>query len=160
MKKVAILALALTLLGGLSLAAAAQVAPSPYEKYLKVADVEGVTGLTGLKLVPRDPTKGAGGDLNFAQADGTLVLIANFMTLKAKDYPAYKAQLKSYSKGDVPGLGDDAFNGPPNDPQYFLTFRKGEWVVSLSSFFSPKDGKIFVPMAKQVELAKIIIGRL
>ncbi|HLP47097.1 MAG TPA: hypothetical protein VK469_14185 [Candidatus Kapabacteria bacterium] len=36
---------------------------SPYEKYISATDIANVTGITGLKLIPRDPSKGAGGVL-------------------------------------------------------------------------------------------------
>ena len=54
-----------------------QTKPAPGAQYLTVQDVEKITGLQGVKLVPRDPSKGAGGDLNFANKDGKLILMVN-----------------------------------------------------------------------------------
>ena len=41
-----------------------QTKPAPGAQYLTVQDVEKITGLRGVKLVPRDPSKGAGGEFN------------------------------------------------------------------------------------------------
>lgn len=160
MKRFGLLGLALVLLSGLAVAGAQS---SPYDKYLTIEDIQNVGKLTGLKTVPYDPSKGAGGDLNFALADGTMVLIASFQTLDQKDYEKYKTQMKNYIKGSVPGIGEDAFSGPANDPQFYIGFRKGTWVVTLSSFFNPdpaKKGATFLSMDQIAELAKIVIGRL
>ena len=46
-----------------------------YESLLTIKDVEDVSGMQGVKLVPRNPQVGAGGELNFALADGTLLLM-------------------------------------------------------------------------------------
>jgi len=42
---------------------------------LNVADVEKIGGMSGLQMVPKDPAKGAGGELNFAAATNKLVLM-------------------------------------------------------------------------------------
>ena len=92
-----------------------------------------------------------------------MVLITNFQTLNQKDYDAYKAQMKPYIKGSVAGIGEDAFSGPASDPQYFIGFRKGTWLVTISSFFNPdpaKKGATFLSMDQLAALAKIVIGRL
>jgi hypothetical protein len=41
------------------------VASKSYNDYLTAADIEKVSGMTGVKLIPKDPSKGAGGNLNF-----------------------------------------------------------------------------------------------
>lgn len=46
-----------------------------HEELLTIKDVEAVTGIQGIKLVPRNPQIGAGGELNFALADGSMVLM-------------------------------------------------------------------------------------
>jgi hypothetical protein len=157
MKNVGLISLSLVIiLGGVALLDAET---NPYDKYLTLTDVQTAGKLTGIKSVPRDPNKGAGGELNFALADGTMVLIVNFLTLDAKGYPVYKNQMKPYINAAVPGLGEDAFDGPGGAVQYFLTFRKGTWVVSLSTFFGP-SGKTFLSMDQLKALAKVVLGRL
>ena len=122
MKRFTPVALAMALLFG---AAGLCAQTSPYDQYLKPADIEKAGNLTGIKTVPYDPNKGAGGNLNFGLADGTVVLIATFQTLDQKGYDSYKTQMKSYIRGPVAGIGDDAFDGPPGNYPYFIGFKKG-----------------------------------
>lgn len=107
-------------------------APANYQKLLTVADVESATGLKGLKLVPRGSTTGAGGDLNFGNADGSLLLMVQFGN--ADLFKQWKAQPDVYNSA-VTGVGDEAFNGPKGGlSPYVLFFRKGSHSVGLSSF--------------------------
>jgi hypothetical protein len=157
MKRYALVVAALTLLGA---AAVLSAQTSPYDKYLTAADIEKAGNLSGLKTVPYDPSKGAGGNLNFGLADGTVVLIATFQSLQPKDYDKYKTQLKPYVKGPIAGLADDAFNGPTGNP-YFISFRKGNWVATISTFFNPaKMGQTILTMDQLLALCKVVAGRL
>jgi hypothetical protein len=159
MKKIVIIGLISAMICSLPAFSGAQ--SSPYDKYLTISDIQDAGKLTGVKIVPYDPSKGAGGNLNFALQDGTLVLMATFQTLQPKDYEKVKAQMKSSIKGLVPGIGDDAFIGPPNDPQYFIEFKKGTRVVSLSTFFNmAKLGQTFLNIDQLCALAKVVAGRL
>ncbi|MFC2164293.1 hypothetical protein ACFLT2_04780 [Acidobacteriota bacterium] len=129
------------------------------EKRLTTNDVEKVTEIQGIKLIPRNPALGAGGDLNFAMEDNTL-----FLTVAIQDSSMYK-QWKSeegFFHADVSGIGDEAFEGPSiGEQRYILIFRKGKKAVSLSSFFDMKaGGKPFLSQGQLRELAKIIISRL
>jgi hypothetical protein len=136
------------------------VASGPYDRYLTGADVEKVSGLKGIREVPRDPSKGAGGDLNFAAADGKLVTMANF--LSGDFYATYKKQ-RGYFKSDVKGVGDEAFIGPSSGPEYVLVFRKGDRCVTLSSFFNmggPPSQPLMLSKDQLIELGKIVAGRL
>ena len=47
---------------------------APEAQFLTVQDVEKITGFHGVKIVPADASKGAGGDLNFANSNGDLIL--------------------------------------------------------------------------------------
>jgi hypothetical protein len=49
------------------------------QKLLAITDVESAMSVEKLKLVPRGSTTGAVGDLNFAKADGSLFVMANFV---------------------------------------------------------------------------------
>ena len=139
------------------LAAATTPAQKPAGDYITIQDMEKVTGLTGLKVAPSDPSKGAGGDHNFADSAGNLVL----MTQKMSGRTMYEGnkKMKSYVKGPVPGVGDEAFNGPPGDYPYFLFFLKGDTSVSLATYFG-KGGKTRISMEKLIELAKLIASRI
>ena len=59
--------------------------------------------------MPRDPSKGTGGDLNYADSDGKLVVMASF--LSGDFYAKYKTQ-KGYFKSDIKEVGEEAFSGP------------------------------------------------
>lgn len=158
MKRAAALLLALILLGGVS---ALRAQSNPNDKYLSTADVEKAGKLTGIKNVPYDPSKGAGGNLNFGLADGTVVLIATFQMLDAKGYATYKTQMKSQTRGAVAGIGEEAFDGPPGDYPFFIFFKKGNWVVSISTFYNPAQyGKTFLTMEQLGELCKTVASRL
>lgn len=133
-------------------------APANYQKLLTIADVESATSLKGLKLVPRGSTAGAGGDLNFARPDGSLLLMVEFGN--ADLFKQWKAQPDFYNSA-VAGVGDEAFNGPKGGlAPYVLFFRKGTHSVGLSSFL---DTDTIKPMLSQDQLrsiAKIILSRL
>jgi len=126
---------------------------------LTVSDVEKVTGRTGVKLIPKNPVKGAGGDLNFALADDTILVIAAVQ--KAEMYDAWKQQ-DGFFHADVSGIGDEAFEGPGiGKARYILIFKKGRTAVSLSSFFNMDvGGDPFLNQEQLRELAKLMVSRL
>lgn len=125
---------------------------------LTVEDVEKVSGLKELKLVPKNPQVGAGGDLNFAQADGSIILIV--MIQKSSMYETWKNQ-EGYFHAGVKDIGDEAFEGPDfGESRYILVFRKGEKAFSLSSFFNMRaGGEPYLSQEKLRELARIIVSR-
>lgn len=129
------------------------------EKLLTPKDVEKVTGIQGLKLIPKNPVIGAGGDLNFAKGDDTVVLIANIQD--SSRYKKWKSE-EGFFHASVSGIGDEAFEGPSDgEDRYILIFQKGNKAVSLSSFFDMNaGGKPFLAQNQLRELAKIIISRL
>lgn len=129
-----------------------------YDKYLTVTDIEKVTGLSGVKPVPREPQKGAGGHLNFADKNGDMILIASFLT--AAEYAYYRDE-KSLVKDTIPGIGDEAIAGPAADPQYMFLARKGDKCVALSTFVDPATPeKTLLTMDQVIALGKIVIERL
>jgi hypothetical protein len=133
--------------------------PQDPSKLLTVQDVEKVTDRTGVKLVPKNPMKGAGGDLNFALADETILVIAAIQ--KAEMYETWKKQ-EGFFHAEVPGIGDAAFEGPSiGEARYLLIFKKGKTAVSLSSFFNMKaGGDPFLSQNQLRALAKIVTLRL
>jgi hypothetical protein len=126
---------------------------------LTVEDVEGVTGIQDLKLVPKNPVKGAGGDLNFAQQDEELILMVNIQDRSM--YETWKSQ-EGYFHADVPDVGDEAFEGPSfGEVRYILVFRKGGKTISLSSFINMEaGGDPFLSQDQLRELANIMVSRL
>jgi hypothetical protein len=126
---------------------------------LTIADVEKVSGLTGVKTVENQSMPGAGGDINFVNADGNLILIAsfydgaNFDALKST--PNYREPLS--------GLGDAAFVGPSKDitaTLYEVGFKKGDHTALLVTFFKSMTQDTVLTMDQLKELAGIVESRL
>lgn len=130
-----------------------------YEKLLSIEEVEAVTGIEGIKLVPRNPQIGAGGELNFALAGGGMVLMVGIQD--APMYDEWKAE-EGFFHESVPDLGDEAFEGPTfGEYRYVLIFRKGDKAIALSSFFNLQaGGEPFLSQEQLREVAGVIISRL
>ena len=135
------------------------VQSAEHENLLTVNEVEKVTGMQGIQLIPRNPRIGAGGDLNFALADGTLILITTVQ--KPSMYNTWKSQ-EGFFHASVSDIGDEAFDGPNfGEHRYVLIFRKGDKAISLSSFFNMQaGGKPFLSQEQLREIAKIVISKL
>ena len=129
-----------------------------YDKSLTSADIEKAVGMTGVKSVPREPRKGAGGHLNFANAKGDLILLASF--LAAADFNSYK-NAPGMVKSPAQGLGDEAFIGPASDLPYMLVVRKGDKCLALSTFADPqKAGTNRLTMDQLKAIGAVVIGRM
>jgi hypothetical protein len=137
------------------------VAVNPaYAKLLTAADVSKLTGLAGVSLIPRNPSKGAGGDLNFALPNGKQILLVTF--LDTNEYNQSKAQKGVYG-GDVAGVGDEAFIGKVMGMDSILYFRKGARGAALSSFIDTDHGWPGNPYLDQQQLrqlAALILSRM
>ena len=131
-----------------------------YAKLLTATDVSKVTGLPGVQLVPRNPSKGAGGDLNFTLPNGKLILMVAFLDTNAYNQP--KA-MKGVYGGDVAGVGDEAFVGKVMGMDSILYFRKGARGAALSSFIDTDKGWPGSPYVNQQQLrqlAALILSRM
>lgn len=134
----------------IALAAAARAAD-----VLGVSDVEKAAGVSGVKLVPRDPAKGAGGDLNFAGPDGKL-----FVMVRLYKGGRYAALKRMYFAAEVPGVGDEAFAGPPGVKQpYVIYLRRGDRAASVTTYFD-RGGKPRLTLAQLSDLARIVASRM
>ena len=118
-------------------------------QYLTVQDIEKITGMQGVKLVPPDPSKGAGGDLNFANKDGKLILMVNRNLFSDMLYTQTK-NMKGSVKEDIQGLGDAAFIGPPGNYPYFVAFKKGKGSGSVASFLGFAGPLLTIDQVKKV----------
>jgi hypothetical protein len=129
------------------------------EDLLTTDDVEKVMGVHGLKLVPKSSQMGAGGDLNFALEDDTLVLMATIQD--SSTYEQWKGE-EGFFHASVPGIGDEAFEGPNfGESRYILVFRMRDKGVCLTSFVNmPAGGNPFLSQEQLRELAKILVSRL
>jgi hypothetical protein len=138
---------------GIALVAFAQ---NPSEKYLTAPDIEKVTGMKGVKLTPRGSVAGAGGDLNFADASGELLLMVQFTD--AKSFGSFQNR---YSKGAVSGVGDQAVQGAamPGMPDNLLAFTKGTRCVVLTAFGDFVKKKVYLTVDQLAALGKLIASR-
>ena len=130
-----------------------QSKPASGAQYLTVQDIEKITGLHGVKLVPRDPSKGAGGDLNFADKDGKLILMVNRMLNSDMLYSQTK-NMKGSVEADISGVGDAAFTGPAGNLQYFISFKKGKGSCSVATFLSFTG--TLLPMDQVKKVAQLV----
>lgn len=137
----------------------AQADESPYAKYLTAADVEQISGIAGIMAVERNPMKGFGGDLNFAKADGKMVVTAQFYD--ANWYAGSKRN-KENIKVMVSDIGEEAYIGPGfMDPQYTLVLLKGQNCVFLSTALVPGDPiKTALTLDQLKDIGKLIASRL
>jgi len=151
-KRVCILVAAI-LTAGLGTMPAAQ--SDQFFKFLGIADVQKITGLQEIKLVPR--TEDADGDLNFARADGQILLSLSFYPASAF---ASARSSKSGFKSAVQGVGEDAFVGPASGPPLFiLAFRKGNYTVVLNTELDAKS-KPLLTMEQITAIGKLIASRM
>src|SRR5208282_5911088 len=138
-----------TLLVSSASVAFSQTKAAPGAQYLTVQDVEKITGLHGVKLVPPDPSKGAGGDLNFANKDGKLILMVQRM-LNSDALYSQTRKMSGAVKADIQGVGDAAFIGPPGNYPYFVSFKKGKGSGSVASFLGFTGPLLTIDQVKKV----------
>ncbi len=153
----------LTAAAGLNFSFAMTGTVPDYQKLLTAADVAKVSGIQGVKLIDKDPKKGAGGDLNFAKPDGKIVLIVFFEKVSPDEFRK-EEKSKSFQSmfyGPVAGIGDAAYEGPKKGDRYMFAFLKGTAWITVSSFFNlPKSMKPILSQKQLRDIAGIIISRL
>ena len=122
-----------------------------YDTFLTTADVEKVSGLKNLTR------KVAGPELKFSE--GTK-LVLNVRFQGAKAYRLNK-ETADYVKGEVAGVGEEAFYGPAANPQYVLIFRNKDSCVRLYTYIDKSDpSKTVLTMDQLIALGKIIASRM
>ena len=132
-----------------------QTKAAPGGQYLTVQDVEKITGLQGVKIVPPDASKGAGGDLNFANKDGKLILMVN-RDLHSDMFYTQTKNMQGTVKAEITGVGDAAFIGPAGNLQYFISFKKGKGSGSVATFLTFTG--TLLPMDQVKKVAQLIVA--
>ena len=124
---------------------------------LSVEDLEKVSHLQNLKLVPKDPAKGAGGDLNFADTDNKLVAM-----IMIQDVSMYDFWEKQFGRNanPVPDLGDKGFQTKPGAFISYIVFKKGKQAIWIQSMGWGKNGAPNFTDNQLRELAKSADARL
>ncbi len=132
-------------------------AQDPNEKYLTAADIEKAAGMKGVNLVPRGSVAGAGGDLNFTDSSGELILMVQFTD--ARNYAGFKAK---YARGAAAAVGDEAILGAimPGMAENLLAFKKGTHCVVLTAFADFVKQKVYLTVDQLTALGKLIASRL
>lgn len=126
------------------------------KELLTVEDIEPVSGFQGVQPIGYNPAIWAGGDLNFALADGEIFLMAEI-----KEASMYDRWRDEFFHATVGGLGVEVFNGPPQGYQHVLFFRSGGRAYSLSSFFNLDDGgKPYLTQEQLISLAETMLSRI
>ena len=153
-----------TALGMLLAPAVLAQAPDPR---ITAADVEAIAKLP-VHVVATGKAVGAGPGVNFATADGKMLLMVVFGDSAL--YERAKAQ-KEMKMGNttmpmvlfhaaVPGIGDEAFDSPPGAVQYIIYLRKGAKAASVTTYFE-RNGKTTRLTIDQVQsIAKVVASRI
>jgi hypothetical protein len=134
------------------------VAPAAWAAdILTTADLEKAGGLRGLQTVAKNPAKGAGGELNFADPAGKLVAMVMIQPLST-----YEFWKKQYGKNAdlVAQVGDEAFCTKPKEFISWVIFRKGNTGVWIQSMGFKAGGAANYTSAQLTELAKIAASRM
>lgn len=153
LKRMALFALAFFMLGA-ALASGAGL----FESYLSVSGFERATGIRGVKLIGLDLSKGAGGDLNFANLRDEIILTVQFL-----DRVYYSDMKRAYFRQDLQGVGEKGFIGSslPTGPWNVVTFNKGSYCVVMTTCWDPSHfDQVMLNMNQMVVLARIIASRL
>ncbi|HEX3047143.1 MAG TPA: hypothetical protein VHY08_20485 [Bacillota bacterium] len=127
-------------------------------EYLTAVDIEKISSLKGVKLIAKDPSIGAGGDLNFATSEKKMIVMIQVV---AKSY--YNSYKEMYYKAEVKALGDQAIECAtiPKSASNMVVFAKGTQCIALTAFANPKDfSKNMLTVEQLIKLAKIIDSRI
>ena len=159
---------ALIMVSGLALLTARPQAQGALGTLLTPAEIEQVAGLHGVQVIRRGAGPAANGDLNFALGDGTMLLVviafdaASFTRKPIVSKVGSDTITTNLFHADVPGVGDDAFDGPPDGVQYLLYVRKGAKAFSLTTFSQGLGSQrhVLLTQPQLRELAKIIAARM
>lgn len=140
--------------------AVSQTAAADAAKLLTPSDIEKVSDLTGLKVVPKDPSAGAGGDVNIADSTGKLVAM---LVLESQEtWDGWLTDGFTESEPVTPPVGDESFIGPNPDTSakpYIFGFRKGEHAVLIETYMDT-DGETVLSMDQLRKLAEVAYSRL
>ncbi|MGB8319518.1 MAG: hypothetical protein WCE54_15395 [Ignavibacteriaceae bacterium] len=129
-----------------------------YNNYLTASDIEKITGIKAVKLIPKNPKIGAGGDLNFSTNDDKLIVMVQLVN--QNNYPSYK---KYFFKADINGLGDQAMKGATiqNRAENLVAFTKGNRCVALTVFANTEHiTQNMLTIEQTTELANVIASRM
>ena len=134
------------------------VAAETLDKYIFAADIEKVTGLQDVKL-SKSSQHCSAGTLQFKNKEGKTILEVKFN--KSSLYDRSEKAKVANVKGDIKGIGEDAFYASNfSDSPNYLCFKKGKYSVDLAAFVKREDGKPFLTLEQLKELAKIIASRI
>jgi hypothetical protein len=133
-----------------------------YEKYLTTDDITRVTGVKDVRLSESTQSSSTG-HLYFSNREGKQILKVKFY--RASLYKKNEATKLGLVKGEVKGIGEDAYYGPNAEMPYILSFKKGEVYVELSTIVNKnaaKDGKLqlFLTIEQLKALGKTIASRI
>ena len=124
---------------------------------LTVADVEQVSGLAPLHTTPKNQATGAGGELNFADAENKLVLMVMIQPTSTFDF--WRKQYGAKAE-KVAGIGSEAFRSKTGEFISYIAFLKGQTGVWLQTMGWKKNGGANFTAAQLETLAKLAASRL
>jgi hypothetical protein len=134
------------------------VAAETLDKYVTAADIEKVAGFQDVKL-SKNSQHGSAGTLQFKNKEGKTILEVKFN--KSSLYDRSEKVKVVNVKGDITGIGEDAFYASNfSDSPNYLCFKKGKFSVDLAAFVKREDGKPFLTLEQLKSLARIISSRI
>lgn len=128
-----------------------------FDKYLSAADIEKVTGFKEVML-SKSSQQGSAGSLQFKNKDGKVILLVRFNS--PSFYNKAEATKLGQIKGEIKGIGEDAYYGPNVATPYMLSFKKNKLYVELTAYINSKDVMPFLTMEQLKALGKIIASRI
>ena len=128
------------------------------ERVLSAARVGRIAGVAGVHLVPRDPSKGAGGICNYALAGDTLLVIVMISRSShtMQQFEATKVgSIGLLNQQPVSGLGDEAFTYGQYGED--LLVRKGNVLVGVTTFVRTirRPGRVLGPRLSRDQLVAV-----
>ena len=134
------------------------------EKLLPVATVEKTSGRQNVKLIPYNPSLGAGGTCNYAIDGKTMILLVNLdLSARPQDFQRYKTdRMYQDNQQEIQGLGDMAFSCGKDGS--IVVALKAKMLVVLSAFResdpkTAKFGNYYFTREQLIELTKQMLAK-
>jgi hypothetical protein len=127
---------------------------------LSASDIASACGVSGVRLAPKGSKAAAVGDVNFADPAENIILTITFE--RPAVYRAWK-RLPSQYRGEVPGIGEEAFDGPAPGLAAFptrLAFLYRGRAVALATYRRSDGTGPYLSEDQLKQVAAVLIGRL
>lgn len=131
--------------------------------FLTPGDIDTVSAIRGVIETERlSKRNNGGGSLNFTNADRGQLLSVIIQVVSPEDFRELEKtkEFRSLYAGPVAEIGDAAYQGPASGDRYILSFLKGNYWITLSSYLTIPSLKPIFDQDDLRKFANIIISRL